>query len=96
MIPSGVREPADVVRMYLRESGRVPLLTRDGEVKVARRIERGEIDTLKALSRSAMAVEEMCRLRVELAAGRDPFKRLWFPVGTNGPMSERQDADVKS
>ncbi len=42
----------DPVRMYLREMGTVPLLTRKGEVSIARRIERGERRVLNALSRS--------------------------------------------
>jgi RNA polymerase primary sigma factor len=42
----------DPVRIYLRKMGTVPLLTRQGEVDIAKRIERGELRVLKALSRS--------------------------------------------
>ena len=49
----------DPVRMYLREMGTVPLLTREGEVSIARRIERGERLVLKALSRSTWVLSEM-------------------------------------
>jgi RNA polymerase primary sigma factor len=69
----------DVVHMYLREAGRTPLLTRGGEVEAAKRIERGEIDTLKALSRSAMAIEEICRLRGELAVGKRSIQEIVLP-----------------
>jgi RNA polymerase primary sigma factor len=60
----------DPVRLYLREMGIVPLLTREGEVSIAKRIERGQIKTQKAISRSPIAVRELCRLGDELEAGR--------------------------
>ena len=41
----------DPVRLYLREMGVVPLLTREGEVAIAKRIERGQIKTQKAIAR---------------------------------------------
>ena len=44
----------DPVRVYLREMGAVPLLTRDGEVTLARRMERGKLRMQKAISRSAL------------------------------------------
>jgi RNA polymerase primary sigma factor len=44
----------DPVRVYLREMGAVPLLTREGEVNLARRMERGKLRMLKAISRSAV------------------------------------------
>jgi len=59
----------DPVRLYLREMGVVPLLTRDGEVSIARRIERGQVRTQKAISRSPIAVRELCRVGDELSAG---------------------------
>jgi RNA polymerase primary sigma factor len=48
----------DPVRVYLREMGAVPLLTRQGEVDLARRMERGKLRMQKALSRSAL-VQQM-------------------------------------
>src|SRR5438067_13173108 len=44
----------DPVRVYLREMGAVPLLTREGEVDLARRMERGKLRMQKAISRSAL------------------------------------------
>ncbi len=52
----------DPVRMYLREMAVVPLLTRDGEVAIAKRIERGLLRKHKAISRSPVAVEEIMRI----------------------------------
>ncbi|MFL6447719.1 MAG: RNA polymerase sigma factor RpoD [Bryobacteraceae bacterium] len=47
----------DSVRVYLREMGMVPLLTREGEIELARQIERGQRSVLKALSRSQLVVQ---------------------------------------
>ncbi|MFL6257777.1 MAG: RNA polymerase sigma factor RpoD [Pyrinomonadaceae bacterium] len=60
----------DPVRLYLREMGIVPLLTREGEVSIAKRIERGQIKTQKAISRSPIAVKELCKVGEELEAAR--------------------------
>ena len=49
----------DPVRMYLREMGAVPLLDRDGEVTIAKKIEQGEQDVLYALVEVPVAVEEL-------------------------------------
>jgi RNA polymerase primary sigma factor len=48
----------DPVRMYLREMGTVPLLTRQGEVEIAKRIEKGQKSVIKALSRSPVVIAE--------------------------------------
>ena len=59
----------DPVRLYLREMGVVPLLTREGEVAIAKRIERGQIKTQKAIARSPIAVGELLKIGEELEAG---------------------------
>jgi RNA polymerase primary sigma factor len=60
----------DPVRLYLREMGIVPLLTREGEVSIAQRIERGQIKTQKSISRSPIAVERLIKLGEELEKGK--------------------------
>jgi RNA polymerase primary sigma factor len=60
----------DPVRMYLREMGTVPLLTREGEIELAKRIERGQAAVRKALSRSPLVIREILALGEVLA--RDP------------------------
>jgi RNA polymerase primary sigma factor len=60
----------DPVRLYLREMGIVPLLTREGEVSIAQRIERGQIKTHKAISRSPIAVERLLKIGEDLAKGK--------------------------
>jgi RNA polymerase primary sigma factor len=59
----------DPVRLYLREMGVVPLLTREGEVAIAQRIERGQLKTQKAIARSPIAVKEVLSIGEELEAG---------------------------
>lgn len=59
----------DPVRLYLREMGVVPLLTREGEVAIAKRIERGQLKTQKAISRSPIAVKELLKIGEELQEG---------------------------
>jgi RNA polymerase primary sigma factor len=58
----------DPVRLYLREMGVVPLLTREGEVAIAKRIERGQLKTKKAITRSPIAVYELLKTGEELEA----------------------------
>jgi len=60
----------DPVRLYLREMGIVPLLTREGEVTIAKRIERGQMKTRKAISRSPISVERLIRIGEDLAVGK--------------------------
>jgi RNA polymerase primary sigma factor len=59
----------DPVRMYLREMGRVPLLTREGEVEIARRIEAGERQVVAALFRAEPSRREIRVLHRKLREG---------------------------
>jgi RNA polymerase primary sigma factor len=69
LTPGTLDKTNDPVRMYLREMGTVPLLTREGEVAIAKRIERGKKAVMKAISRTAMAAQEVARLGERLRAG---------------------------
>src|SRR3989449_6190522 len=69
LTPGALDKTNDPVRLYLREMGVVPLLTREGEVAIAKRIERGQIKTQKAIARSPIAVGELLKIGEELAAG---------------------------
>ncbi len=66
LTPGALEKTNDPVRMYLREMGTVPLLTREGEVEIAKRIERGQIRVLKALSRSPIVINELLGLGEDL------------------------------
>jgi RNA polymerase primary sigma factor len=70
LTPGALEKTNDPVRMYLREMGTVPLLTRDGEVEIAKRIERGQLKVLKSLSRSPVIVTEIISLGEQLL--KDP------------------------
>ncbi|MBK8149076.1 MAG: RNA polymerase sigma factor RpoD [Acidobacteria bacterium] len=66
----------DPVRLYLREMGIVPLLTREGEVAIAQRIERGQIKTQKSISRSPIAVARLIKLGEELEKGKASIREV--------------------
>jgi len=69
LTPGTLEKTNDPVRMYLREMGTVPLLTREGEVEIAKRIERGQMRVLKAISRSPIVIREILALGEDLKRG---------------------------
>jgi RNA polymerase primary sigma factor len=69
LTPGTLDKTNDPVRMYLREMGTVPLLTREGEVEIAKRIERGKKAVMRVITRTPMAAQEVARLAERLAAG---------------------------
>jgi RNA polymerase primary sigma factor len=74
--PGTLDKTNDPVRLYLREMGVVPLLTREGEVAIAKRIERGKIRAQKAISRSPVAIAELIRIGKELADGELSIREI--------------------
>jgi RNA polymerase primary sigma factor len=68
LTPGALDKTNDPVRMYLREMGTVPLLTREGEVEIAKRIERGKNAMLRAIARTPMAALEVAKYGERLAA----------------------------
>jgi RNA polymerase primary sigma factor len=69
LTPGTLEKTNDPVRMYLREMGTVPLLTREGEVEIAKRIERGQLRVMKAISRSPIVIREIAALGEDLKRG---------------------------
>src|SRR5215208_1550019 len=65
----GKDESLDPMRLYLREMSSVPLLTREDEIRIAKRIERGNKRIYKALSRSFITIEEIAALNEQLVSG---------------------------
>src|ERR1700687_1487958 len=64
--PATLGKTDDPVRTYLREMGTAPLLTREGEVAIAKRIERGQMLVLKTISRSPIVLKELLAIGEEL------------------------------
>jgi RNA polymerase primary sigma factor len=62
--------------MYLREMGTVPLLTREGEVAIAKRIERGQLVVLKTVSRSPVVLKELLAVGDDLRRGARSIKEI--------------------
>src|SRR5690348_16372143 len=76
LTPGAFEKTDDTVRIYLREMGRVPLLTREDEVDIAKRIERGQLLVLKALSRSPIVVHEIRTTGEDLKHGVRSIKEI--------------------
>ncbi|MDP9269340.1 MAG: RNA polymerase sigma factor RpoD [Acidobacteriota bacterium] len=76
LTPGALEKTNDPVRMYLREMGTVPLLTREGEVEIAKRIERGQLRMLKAVSRSPIIIREILGLGEDLEKGVRSVKEI--------------------
>src|SRR6185312_16689792 len=74
--PGVLDKSNDPVRLYLREMGTVPLLTRQGEIEIAKRFERGHFRALKAISRSPLAIQEVIALGAELERGARSIKEV--------------------
>ena len=62
--------------MYLREMGTVPLLTREGEVEIARRIERGKLAVIKSISRTPLVSRKVIQLGDALHTGDRTIREL--------------------
>jgi RNA polymerase primary sigma factor len=76
LTPGTLEKTNDPVRMYLREMGTVPLLTREGEVEIAKRIERGQLRVMKAVSRSPIVIREILALGEDLRRGVRNIKEV--------------------
>ncbi len=88
----------DPVRMYLREMGRVPLLTREGEVEIARRIEAGERQVVSALFRAEPAVREIRGLLKKLKDGLlkiEDFIKVDAEAATEQALKKERQRAVK-
>jgi RNA polymerase primary sigma factor len=81
---------SDPVRLYLREMGTVPLLTRESEVSIAKRIERGQRKAQKAITRSPIAVEELLRIGDKLEAGALNIREM-VNFSDQAEVSEEED-----
>src|SRR6185437_7738718 len=76
LTPGALEKTNDPVRMYLREMGTVPLLTREGEVAIAKRIERGQLLVLKTITRSPVVLKEIMAIGDDLRQGARSIKEI--------------------
>ena len=76
LTPGALDKTNDPVRMYLREMGTVPLLTREGEVAIAKRIERGKLAVIKSISRTPTIAKRILVIGDQLRAGERTIREL--------------------
>ena len=76
LTPGALDKTNDPVRMYLREMGTVPLLTRECEVEIARRIERGKLAVIKSISRTPTVAKNIICMGEQLKAGERTIREL--------------------
>ncbi|HXG87151.1 MAG TPA: RNA polymerase sigma factor RpoD [Vicinamibacterales bacterium] len=76
LTPGALDKTNDPVRMYLREMGTVPLLTREGEVSIAKRIEQGKLSVIKSISRMPAITKAVIRMGDNLKAGDRTIREL--------------------
>jgi RNA polymerase primary sigma factor len=76
LTPGALDKTNDPVRMYLREMGTVPLLTREGEVAIAKRIEQGKLAVIKSISRTPKVTHEVIEMGEQLKRGERTVREL--------------------
>ena len=76
LTPGPVGRTEDPVRLYLREMGRVSLLTREGEITLAKRIEEGKEEVVRAILGTNLAIEKIRALREDLKKGLAGVKEV--------------------
>src|SRR5436309_13491593 len=76
LTPGAIDKTNDPVRMYLRQMGTGPLRTREGEVEIARRIERGKLAVIKSISRTPLVAKKVIELGDQLHAGERTIREL--------------------
>ncbi|MGZ5495689.1 MAG: sigma-70 family RNA polymerase sigma factor [Candidatus Aminicenantales bacterium] len=88
--PEDIEQTADLVKIYLREMGSILLLSRDQEISLARRMERGEKAILKALVKTPFTLEELVSLEALLKKTPEAFVK-YFNMAEDGSTDESLD-----
>ncbi|MFL5321948.1 MAG: RNA polymerase sigma factor RpoD [Myxococcaceae bacterium] len=86
----------DPVRLYLRKMGSVSLLTREGEVEIAKRIEEGEKEVLRALLACAPAVAEICDISNKLKTGKMRVREVVKDAPEEANAEGETEAEVEA
>jgi len=95
LTPAPVGRTDDPVRMYLREMGRTPLLTREGEIRIAKRIEEGRKEVADSVCRAAAAVREILYMGERLEQGRLRIGDL-LALNEFEEISEQRERDLQN
>jgi len=85
----------DPVRMYLREMGSVSLLTREGEVEIAKRIESGKREVLRIVLDCPMAVKEVINLGSAIKAGKVEIREVTNEIDEEETSLEEEEVQRK-
>ena len=91
LTPGPVGRTEDPVRLYLREMGRVSLLTREGEISLAKRIEDGKEEVVKAILGTNLAIDKIHLLRDELKKGLVTIKEVVDLPDEEFPEDQQED-----
>ena len=95
LTPGTLDKTNDPVRMYLREMGTVPLLTREGEVEIAKRIEQGKLAAVKSISRTPTVAKGIIFMGEQLKSRSLNIRDL-VPFGGDEELSdERSEARAR-
>src|SRR6201982_158556 len=76
LTPRTLGKTYDPVRMYLREMGSIPLLTPDGQVAIAKRIEHGQLRVLKTIFRAPLILQQFLQISKDLRTGSRSIKQI--------------------
>jgi len=90
----GLERTTDPVKLYLREMGNISLLTREGEVAIAREIERGEKSIIKALSKTRLVLNEILSLE-EIIKDDPDFILEMFDISEDDVAEGKLEAKKK-
>jgi RNA polymerase primary sigma factor len=91
LTPGPVGRTEDPVRLYLREMGKVSLLTREGEITLAKRIEEGKEEVARSVLGTTLAIQEILGLRDAIKKGQVQIKEI---VDTDDDLPEEKQEDL--
>jgi RNA polymerase primary sigma factor len=86
---------ADPIGIYLKEMGSFPLLTREGEVEIAKRIKRGQQEVLSVVINCPVAIREVINLGIALRAGRVEIREVTNEIDDDGATVEEERVQKK-
>ena len=95
LTPGALDKTNDPVRMYLREMGTVPLLTREGEVEIAKRIERGKLAVIKSISRTPTTARTIMQMGDALKADERSIRELVTSSTRSSPTTRSKIASAR-